>query len=97
MKTQKSAYNEAKKLIKKMKGIRWEIKVWENSGWHYYLTNGSLQLYPVTLSNQTKYYCLLSDNRNKPFGGSVIFRTNHHKEFLDPNDAVGDKIGRAHV
>lgn len=44
MLTESQARSKAEKLLAKMKSPGWEIRVWENLGWHYSLQRGTLNV-----------------------------------------------------
>ncbi len=86
MKTEKQARIAGEKLLKRMKGKGWLLRVWENLGWHY-----SVHLFNLTLSehlyrSKKSYSALLITNESFAGSGEVFW--SDKESFDDPNEAV---------
>lgn len=77
------------KLLRRMKGKGWRLRVHENIGWHYSVYRGPLQLFP---SGPRHFFCLLSGNpTDRPaMGGDGIWID--RGVYTDPNKAVDGQI-----
>lgn len=51
----------------------WEIRVWENMGWHYSVHCGRINLNPTSLNKDPEYFCLISDDDRYPTAGAGIW------------------------
>ncbi len=79
--TKHEATENGKKLLARMTGRGWKLRVWENLGWHYSVVNGDLGIYP---GEYTGYYSFLSVG-GKGSMGAVGWGTADHR---DPNKLV---------
>jgi hypothetical protein len=61
-----------------IKGGKWKVRVWENLGWHWEVTKGSVSLY----YNSARSYCAFF-NLAGPWGGNLVV------DGKTPEDAVG--------
>jgi len=86
--TKKEAKAAGKKLLKKMKGKGWKLRVWENMGWHYCVHNGGLSVYPCRSKGMTKFHAMLSEDCFSDLG---IWSFGFYAS-VDPNKAVQNKI-----
>lgn len=77
------------KLLRRMKGRGWRLRVHENIGWHYCVFRGPLQVVP---SGPRHYFCLLSDDpaARHPMGGSGMWLD--QERYSNPNKAVDEQI-----
>jgi len=91
MLTRIEATKEGEALLKRMKGNGWKLRVHENGGWHYNVTNGPLYVAPSAADG--KFFCLLSDKPDQPGWGAAIWTTRHTDE--DPNLAVQHELKEA--
>lgn len=82
------------KLLKKMKGKGWKLRVHENLGWWFNVYNKNLSVssndaYKQKKSEKTYYSCLMSDNINDHSSGAMIWTERGGKGYYtDPNKAV---------
>jgi len=95
--TKAQATKEAKKclkLIDKEARKHWEVKVWENLGWHWSLDalDGLFCLCP-SFKGTAPYDCLLS-NSDHTHAGSCAWMM--EKAFADPNKAIANQVRLAH-
>jgi len=81
------AEKAAKDLKKKLKGRGWKIDVWENLGWHYRVSAGSLKVYPSYTKGH--YFCLFG----KGGGGDSIWTDSFTSR--DPNEVVEHQLAYA--
>ena len=74
-----------------MNGKGWELKVWQNMGWHWTLNNGYISVHETS---DHRYYCMISD---KPDGyGLPIWTKNwRDRNFFTPMEAVKDALKHA--
>jgi hypothetical protein len=91
VRTEQEARREGRKLLKRMKGKGWKLRVWENLGWHFCVWNGPAAVYP---SINGKFHCLLADHDCKGTGaGHGEWTTT--ESFADPNKAVACELASA--
>ena len=91
MRTKQEAEREGKKLLKRMKGKGWKLRVHENIGWHYNVWNGPAAVYP---SVDGMFHCLLADRDCEGTGcGNNNWTTNFHSK--DPNEVVEHEVASA--
>lgn len=78
--TEIEATRAAKKLLSRMEGRGWKIRVWENIGWHYAVETSmlSVRVYPYH-SARSRFCCMLKPHYTL-FGAVQYAR--------DPNHAV---------
>jgi len=76
-------------LLDRMVGEGWELRVWENSGWHYSVYNGCLNVHPAEPNG---FSCLLSSDVNVN-GGLAMWTTDFTHE--DPNEVALHEIKNA--
>ncbi len=81
------AVKHAKQTLRRMKTRGWEVRVWENLGWHYMLTNKLCGLSLHLNYNKTGYWCMMAghDAKNVTCGDAYFDVT---QSFKDPNQAV---------
>jgi hypothetical protein len=91
MKTKAQAEKAGKKLLKRLKGKGWKLRVWENIGWHYSARNGPINVYES--HTEGMYSCLLSDRLDDPIGGSALWTTEFRNK--DPNKVVAHEVKAA--
>jgi hypothetical protein len=62
MLNKKEAERRGRALLKQMKGRGWQLRVWENLGWHYSVYNEGVDVHPVhpvqEKTTATRYYAL---------------------------------------
>lgn len=93
--TEKQATSAANKLLRQMKTSGWEIRVWENLGWHYSLLlqvgdDCGVSLSDCSHQGKITYYCLASRN----YLGSGETQWTSNKYFDDPNSAFEHQLAR---
>ncbi len=88
MNTKKQAEAAGAKLLKKLKGKGWKIRVWENLGWHCAAHNGALTVHYD--SRDGTHSCLLSDRVNDHGAGQGYWTENYYPK--DPNKAVARQM-----
>lgn len=92
--TKEEAERLGNKLLKKMKGKGWKLRVHENLGWWFNVYNKNLSVssndcYKQKKSEKTYYSCLMDDNPERHWGGSFIWTERSGKGYrTDPNKAV---------
>ena len=75
-------------LLAKMNGEGWELRVHENLGWHFNVSNGNLYVHE---SSSGRSSCLMSDGEYAGAGtGLGLWTTNDYYE--DPNEAVAKQV-----
>lgn len=89
MNTKAQALRAGKALLKKMKGYDWQVRVWENIGWHYEVHSGPVAVYPA---GQGKYFCLISDDPQKGGSGLGLWTAQNSPSRKDPNQAVEEAV-----
>jgi hypothetical protein len=72
-------------LLAKMKGTGWQLRVWENLGWHYEVHNCVGDREVSVRVHYGKYSVLFGHN------GGEIFWT-ERKSYDDPNEAVRQQL-----
>ena len=75
------ATTAAAALLQRMTGSGWDLRVWENQGWHFELRNGPLQLY----KHGDRYSCLLG-SEVPPTGGEHFWEV--EKRYCNPGAAI---------
>jgi len=83
--TKHEATQQGRRLLRRMEGTGWKLRVWENIGWHYEVQNGGIEIYVSTVFRTPRYSVLLHEG-DTPGGGSIFWYTN--RDFHDPNLAV---------
>jgi hypothetical protein len=91
MTSRRNAEIAGNKLLKRMKGKGWKLKVWENLGWHYavYLPIGDawrLTVHPSLYRDEEAYFTLLG----RGGGGEPCWTP--EGSHPDPNQAVRDQM-----
>lgn len=88
--TEAEALSKGARLIEQLNGKGWELRVWQNTGWHYEAANGPLTVQATSyMVGPTSYWCLLADDVYRyPGSGAVFWTDTKHPTFEDPNDAV---------
>ena len=89
----KKAHIEATECLALMKTRGWDIRVWENLGWHCGLENakGHLSIHQATFHGKRQYHALLS--HNTPGAGNPQWTPSAWRD--DPNDAVATTMAMA--
>ena len=91
------ALEKATHLLSMMKTSGWASRVWENLGWHYAFENsqGLIVVHPTCnkSDNGQKYFCMITDERDLPGCGSMMWTDDHN--YFDPNDAVSVAVKMA--
>lgn len=83
MMTRQQAALEGRILMRKMTTRGWKLRVWENQGWHYAITNGSITVHP-TFGGY--YFTLMSPDAKRPGGGLAVWTFQRRSK--DPNKVV---------
>lgn len=92
--TKEFAQQDAEEVLALMKTAGWEIRVWENMGYHAELCNSDLiHLHWYQRPGKPRrFHCLLSSERGGGGGSSYWL----DKDFYDdPNDAVAGQLAAA--
>jgi len=79
-KVKDEAFKVAKRLQQKLGG-KWKVNVWENLGWHYSVTLGSISVHRGDVRKKN-YFAFVSPEENDPSGGAM---------FWTPSDMPYDK------
>ena len=82
--TKSQAIAGAKELQEKL-GASWQIKVWENLGWHYSCFRNNITVYPG-YNGKKVYHTLISDNEGGDRSGSILWSSHNHNK--DPRESV---------
>ncbi len=75
------------KILRKLKGDGWRLRVHANAGWHVSLVKGPMILHEMEVTNKREYFCLISDDVKHPRGG-LMHWTGPKNSFKDPRRAV---------
>lgn len=86
------AQKDAKKLLAKMRGKGWKIRVHENLGWHYQVYYGGMNVY-ASGSGGRKYWVLFNTHDGIGAGDMRWSNSGHYSS--DPNKAVAAVLRRA--
>ena len=86
MNTKERAIREGAKLLGLMDGDDWSLRIWENLGWHYGVSNGCLSV----LQSSSGYHCMMGKRMGT---GEMLWSINSHA--LDPNEAVRIQVDEA--
>ena len=93
MKTHADAATRGAQLLGKMRGSGWELRVWENFGWHFAVGNGV-----VSVREHSRppggYSCMVAGSHDMPGSGSGFWTTKGTR-FVDPNEAVRNEVEAA--
>ena len=92
-KTKKEATSLGRKLVKKLDGKGWRLRVHENLGWHYNVWKGPISINASfnPRGKKTTYSVLISSSDERPpVGGLVLWTSNDtsRASHKDPNVAV---------
>lgn len=87
--TKAQAQEKGEELLKLMKDKRWELRVWENMGWHYAVRNGPIDVHPA---HDGSYGCLVAESIDGD-GGSMLWSTNFSHS--DPNKVAAHEVEAA--
>ena len=88
--TKATATEAANVLLRQMNTQGWNIKVWENLGWHYCLKLGDSGLSLSYCDMDATYSCLLSDRAEVLHGGMSWWLD--RGSYKDPNKAVNGQL-----
>ena len=92
--TKEEAERLGNKLLKRMKGNGWKLRVHENLGWWFNVYNKNLSVssndsFKQKKNEKTYYSCLMDDNPEGNRGGSSIWTERGGRGYrTDPNKAV---------
>lgn len=91
--TREKAQELGENLLNKMRGNGWKLRVWENLGWHYCVTNKNVSVseYFFYGINKPVYHCLIG------YGGAGIGAWTTKNSCDDPNVAVEQELAAAHA
>ena len=82
--TEQRARDRGMKLLERLHGTGWALRVWENLGWHYAASNGTVNVHP---SGNDKFFCLIGSAQH-PTAGLGVWTKDGDKSTSDPNEAV---------
>lgn len=83
------AHREAAATLERMKTKGWQVRVWENLGWHWELRYGNHLTVSGSHEDRTKnFHAMLSTRGNGGCDPTFYDR----KRFADPNDAVAHRL-----
>ena len=87
--TKREATARGKKLLKKMKGKGWKLRVHENIGWHFNVWNGPIAVHD---SGDGIYWCLMGTAADclGVACGHMDWSDNFHNK--DPNKVVEHQV-----
>jgi len=88
------ARKDAERLLKRMQGSGWEVKVWESAGWHYAVTTGALTVHvwePASSKMSVAYSASLSDD----YSNADLDIWSDYNLSEDPNVVVRAKLRKA--
>ena len=85
------------KLLGKMEGDTWRLRVWENLGWHYSVESPPFTVFPSGACKNDReprrFTCLMTDKSDYCGTGSGMWSNN--STFADPNEAVRHELAAA--
>lgn len=84
--TKSQATIAGKRLLKKLRGDKWRLRVWENLGWHYAVETDRIAVYGPSYAGERCFSCLLKPHY--AFFGDPSNST-------DPNRAVRNTLKTA--
>lgn len=88
-KTEAEAKSAGEKLLARMKGDGWRLRVWENLGWHISVINWPIAVNEIVLKKKILYYVSMTDDPESKFiVGLPTYLCADHRNFSDPNEAV---------
>lgn len=93
LETKEEAERLGRRLLKRMKGEGWTLRVWENVGWHFCVQNGPASVYPTFGGDL--YHCLLNDEDVKGDPGAGCTAWTSHTRHTDPNIAFQTELRAA--
>lgn len=91
--TREEAQRLGDKLLRRMKGNGWTLRVWEAAGWHFAVYNGPLGVYPTWGGDQ--YRCILHEVHED---GTLRIDGEHwtaYRRHKDPNEAFQTELRAA--
>ena len=83
MLTEAQAKAKGAELLRGLNGTGWELKVFENCGWHYTACNKFISVHP---SRGGKYFAMMTADEDRPGVGEVYWRSDG--SFDTPQEAV---------
>jgi hypothetical protein len=86
----RQAWSDANKLLKKMKSKGWEVRVWENLGWHYELVSRHISLHVLKGVKGPSYGTMMNLTEEFSCAGQPELRSPGY--YSDPNDAVANQL-----
>ena len=89
-KTKQEAEIAGQELLNKMKDKNWKLKVWENMGWNFCITNGPLRL-SFNSNSQNPYHILMSSNSQSTVGGLAMW-TPRKSSSLNPVSGLKKQV-----
>ena len=93
--TKKEAVKLGTELRECMKGRGWKVRVWENCGWNYQVTNGPITVNPSpgTEDRVSSVWVMMTDDLQYPGAGPPLWTDT--RDYRDPNRAVAAQAKRA--
>lgn len=84
-----AAIDLGRRLLKRMKGRGWQLRVWQNLGWHYMVRKGTIQVYVSAFGrNGITYHTMMGyENAGRP-----ELSIPNDPRFKDPNQAVAAQV-----
>lgn len=89
-KTEAEAKAAGEKLLARMKGKDWRLRVWENLGWHISVINWPVAVYEFDYDGEISYHTSMSDVPCKDVAGTPLYLCpdDEDRYFSDPNKAI---------
>lgn len=96
MKTEGEAYKGAVILQDLMNTTGWRIRVWENLGWHYQISKGTISIYEAYkhIDDPTSYHAMIAGEPGQNGHGLAAWSGDFFAS-SDPNEVVWRAIGEA--
>jgi hypothetical protein len=100
----KVAIARGERLLARMKGYGWRLRVHENLGWLYCVYSSNITVSPNYGASNVKRYpdeskltytCLINSEAGKPHAGSGLWSTDFYCK--DPNKAVQHELNNARL
>lgn len=88
--TRREATVAGKKLLARMRGEGWKLRVWENLGWHISVSSGPISVYEYVGLSGNRYHALVSDEPNTAGWGAPFWGAAYVGR--DPNRVVGRAV-----
>jgi len=89
--SKKVAVERSKALVQKL-GDGWEPNVWQNMGWHFSASLGSISVHQGT---DGRFTALVGSKEGVASGGMLAWTKHNEDGYEDPCNAVREALGNA--